>query len=160
MNYQTTLEVECAIAKHFNIRINLIIPNVSWGFFIHECDLLVVSKSGYLTEVEIKISLADLKKDIKKRHGHRDDRIKNLYFAIPSKMVKHIEYIPLHAGILSITSKGKVFELTKPKINTAAKPISIEDKLKLLRLGTMRIWGLKKKLIDIKNKEIKNAKEI
>jgi hypothetical protein len=154
MNFQTTLEIEWAIAfKHFGIRTHIIIPNVSWGFNIHECDLLVISKLGYLTEVEIKISLADLKKDKEKRHGHYDNRIKALYFAIPSKMAKHIEHIPLHAGILAITSKGKVFELAKPKININAKPISIEDRLKLLRLGTMRIWGMKKKLIDIKNKE-------
>lgn len=155
MNYQTTLEIEYALSKYFNIRINIVIPNVSWGFDIHECDLLVVSKLGYLTEVEIKISLQDLKKDSKKRHGHRDDRIKALYFAIPSKMAKYIEYIPPHAGILVINSKGKVFLLSKPKLNSKARVMNIEDKLKLLRLGTMRIWGLKKKIIDFKNKENK-----
>ena len=158
MNYQTTIEIEYAVARHFGIRTHLIIPNVSWGFFIHECDLLIVSKSGYLTEVEIKISASDLKKDVEKKHGHKDDRIKNFYFAIPQKLHKdkYIEFIPENAGILIVNERGYINVWRKPLINKNAKSISIDDELLLARLGTMRIWGLKKKLIDIKNKSIKN----
>jgi len=36
-------DIEIAIANLFNPRKNLIIPRVSWGFAIHECDVLIVS---------------------------------------------------------------------------------------------------------------------
>jgi len=63
-----TSDIEFAVAKYFNFRKNLIVPNVSWGFNIHECDLLIVRKSGYAIEVEIKISKSDFKADFKKIH--------------------------------------------------------------------------------------------
>jgi hypothetical protein len=152
MKYQTTKEIELKIAYHLGIRENLIVPNVSWGFNIHECDLLSISSKGYLTEVEIKISLSDLKKDKEKYHGHYDDRIKYLYFAIPAKLAKHIEYIPKRAGIFIITTKGRVYKIAKPKYNKKANPISDKDKYKIARLGALRIWKLKEKIIESKSK--------
>ena len=35
-------EIELAIAKYFDIRKNIIIPNISYGFNIHECDLFIM----------------------------------------------------------------------------------------------------------------------
>ena len=63
-----TIEVEVAIMQHFDVRRNVIVPNVSWGIFrpgigqLHEIDLLVLSGSNYATEVEIKVTKADLKR--------------------------------------------------------------------------------------------------
>ena len=61
----TTLEVELSLMKHFNFRENVIVNGVHWGMVIngkplHECDLLILSKANYATEVEIKISKSDL----------------------------------------------------------------------------------------------------
>jgi hypothetical protein len=141
----TTKKIEIIVSTHIGIMQNLIIPNVSWGFCIHECDLLCVSKNGYLTEIEIKISLSDLKKDLEKRHGHRDDRIKYFYFAIPSKLAKHIEYIPARAGIFVINSFGRIFKIKNAIKNGLARSISIEDRYKLARLGTLRYWLYRQK---------------
>lgn len=64
-----TIELEIAIMEYFGIRQNLIVPNVSWGMNgLHECDVLILSKAGYATEVEIKISKPDLLKDRDKKH--------------------------------------------------------------------------------------------
>lgn len=59
---KTLYEIEVALAKssYFNFVKNIIAFNVNgissklaiW----HECDMLVLSKSGYLTEIEIKRS--------------------------------------------------------------------------------------------------------
>ena len=77
-NYIPTLyEMECAVARYMDFRTNLVVPNVSWGFEVHECDLLIVTKTGYAYEVEIKRSKADLKKDIEKKHGHNS---RGVYF--------------------------------------------------------------------------------
>src|SRR5262245_35861210 len=98
----TALEIETIIAYKFGVRRNIIVPNVSWGLGLHECDILIVSQSGYATEVEIKISKYDLKKDLVKGHGHANDKIKYLVFAIPEKIEQHIDLIPAEAGIIVI----------------------------------------------------------
>jgi len=101
----TSTDIELELANYFNPRSNLIIPNVSWGFNIHECDLLVVSPAGYITEVEIKISKSDIRADLKKRHKHFDTRIKRLFFAIPYNLQDYADLIPEHAGILAIDDR-------------------------------------------------------
>jgi len=122
-----TIEMEIAVANHFNARQNLIVPNVSWGFCIHECDLLIVTKAGYLYEVEIKVSRGDLKNDMKKQHNHYDSRIKNLYFAIPKKLEKDIEFIPKEAGIMLVHKKETdpllVEKWRLPKITTEVETV-------------------------------------
>jgi len=147
----TTAEIEIAIANHFGIRTNLIVPNISWGFGIHECDLLIVSRSGYCTEVEIKISAADLKKDMLKQHDHSSAKIKYLYFAIPSYLAQYIEYIPKKAGIFIITSKRRVFCIAKPVQSNSCRAITLQEQYEVARLGALRIWGLKRRCISYKS---------
>ena len=83
----TAKDIEISVAKYMDPRVNLIVPNASWGLGLHECDLLVISKAGYASEVEIKVSKADLLRDREKRHGHASDRIKALWFALPEAKV-------------------------------------------------------------------------
>lgn len=73
MKYQTTKEIEFACIKHvWNGGSYLIIPNVKDGFFgKREADLLVITPSNYLFEIEIKISMADLKKMVKKIYCYK-----------------------------------------------------------------------------------------
>ena len=60
-------EIERIIVAYLGgVRTNIIVPNLSWGFFNHEADLISVDKNGYLTEVEIKRSFEDFKADFKK----------------------------------------------------------------------------------------------
>ena len=78
MAADTTLsitQVELGLAKYFDLRKNIIVTNVSWGMLLHEADLLILSKSGYLTEVEIKRSWSDFLADFKKTHTHDDPKI-------------------------------------------------------------------------------------
>ena len=78
-------EIERMLARYFDLRTNLVVPNVSWGFFSeHEADLVVVTKAGYLTEVEIKRSWTDFLADFKKRFYHADPRIAKFYYAVPA----------------------------------------------------------------------------
>lgn len=157
MNKVSTIEMEEAVARHFGIRQNIIVPNVSWGFYIHECDLLIIRKSGCLLEVEIKITKADLKKDLKKEHQHIDGRIKELWFAIPEYLEDSIEYIPKHAGIITVydnewTKSLCCHTLRDPIVNNKAEKLYENEKFMIARLGTMRIWGLKRKIIDMRKK--------
>lgn len=161
INRITTTEIETRVAGYFNYRKNIIVPNVSWGIGIHECDLLVIRDSGYAIEVEIKISKSDLRADAKKRHQHRDlsNRIKELYFAIPDYLEDCIEYIPERAGVLVLTRNEWGLQCCtkrRAKINTNCRQFTTEEKLKVAHLGTMRIWNLKR---QIKREAAKRKKE-
>jgi hypothetical protein len=138
------IDIECAVASYFNWRVNLIVPNVSWGMFIHECDLLIVTKAGYCYEVEIKTSRSDLKADIKKRHGHKSELIKKLYFAIPEYLTDCTEFIPAHAGIITVSAEGGFCQVIRePQVN-GGRSLSEQERFQVARLGTMRIWSLKR----------------
>ncbi len=74
----TAHDIQAAVARmffpcrdksaYFN---NLLIPNVSWAFFARrEADLIVITKKGYLDEIEIKVHASDIKADHKKKHNH------------------------------------------------------------------------------------------
>lgn len=158
----TTQEIEVALANFINPRVNLVVPNVSWGFFNHECDMLAVSKSGYATEYEIKISKADLKADFKKEHGHTDHRIKALYYVMPHYMKECADLIPEEAGIIFVQEEttgymrsngeryDKVFlgcRIFRHAVESKT-PYKFTDaeKFQIARLGAMRIWGMKEKL--------------
>jgi len=144
-----TKVMEIALAKYFDPCKNLIVPNVSYGMIRYECDLLLMSKSGYLTEIEIKISKQDLKKDRKKRHNHDSRKIKYLYFAIPYKLIEDKD----KAGIIVVKNNLRNFNpfykqrniceiIRKPKILNKYK-LSDKEKFKLARLGAIRVWKLK-----------------
>ena len=77
-----------------------------------------------------------------------------MYFAIPKKLLKDIEHIPEKAGILVCEIrewKGEKFYVAelerKARVNKADK-LTMTDKYELARLGALRVWNLKKKLIE------------
>ncbi len=151
---KTAEDIEIALARHFDTRRNLMIPNASWGFgFRHEIDLLMISKSGYVTEIEIKVSKYDLKRDQKKQHGHGGPRIKAVYFAMPSAMARWIEFVPKDAGVLVVTSAGKVFEIAKPKRNMNARPFSESERVDVLRGLALRYWDLKRNIWEWRTRQ-------
>jgi len=161
VNKITTLEMEIAIFNYFNPRQNIIIPNMFWSHFNHELDMCIISKRGYITEVEIKVSKYDLIKDKLKRHGHFSQDIKRLFFAIPEGLLCHREHIPERAGILiaghrnSKTSKDKILKLRiyrLPQPYYQARKLTDEEVFDFTRLGTMRLLGLKKKIFRLKRR--------
>ena len=117
----STIGIEIAVSKYFNFRSNLIVPNISWGFNIHECDLFVVRKSGMAIEIEIKIIKSDFLKDLQKWHQHKDNRIREFYYAMPESLYEKIkDLITEHAGIIickKINNNVKCWIEKKAKIN-------------------------------------------
>jgi hypothetical protein len=147
MNYETSWEMEVAIANHFHTTTHVIVPNVSWGMFGYELDLCVLNvRSLYASEVEIKISKSDLKRDALKQHEHDRNRnlIRQLWFAMPEKIKGCEQFVPERAGIMYVDQKGRVIVFKQPAINKFARKWSYEDAFKLARLGTLRTWNLKR----------------
>jgi len=167
----TAATVELAVAKFFDYRQNLIIPNLSHGAGLHECDMVILMRSGYAYEVEIKVSASDIKSDLKKKHGHESELIKLFYFAIPESLVTYADLIPNHAGIIKVSrevgpeykysetygpretgnkvSRDCVEIFRAPKVNRNARRWTDAERFNLIRLSTMRIWSLKDKLLRV-----------
>jgi hypothetical protein len=159
---KTILEVECAVLNYLDERQNLVVPNVSWGIkynklSLHECDVLCLSKDGYATEYEIKTSKQDLLKDKDKEHGHKHPLIRRLYFAVPSDLLYFAkENLPENIGIISCfyTKKGVPYaeHIRHASINSYAVKWDDVLRLKLLKLGCMRLKGFKLRELRRKRK--------
>jgi len=79
-----------------------------------ESDLLILTKSGYWYEYEIKISRADFKNDFKHKTDKHNKCLQNFgyvrkpnyfYYAVPENMVS-IDEVPEYAGLVYITEYG------------------------------------------------------
>lgn len=143
-----TSDVESAVAKYFNPRINLIVPNVYWGLgFSYELDLLICSQSFYCTEVEIKVSKSDIKAEQNKRHTHRDNKIKRFFYAVPWYL-QDCEYLPSNCGLIVVDDNLRCKTMRPPRVNRFARRLTPDEHIKLLELGCMRIWTLKETIAD------------
>jgi len=166
-------KIELAIMNHhdFNFRQNLIVFRVMGGFSLvvnHECDCLIMSKAGYLTEIEIKRSYADFLNEFKKDHKHNDSKIAHFYFMVHESFYeKVLAYLIDHklvpSGIYVYDDNCKIaigntsFEI-RDKIGNAndiylyylgsgARKLFIEEQYQLARLGAMRYKTMTEKLL-------------
>lgn len=155
---QTIDQIEVAIAFAFGVRNNIIVPNVSWGFFAtHEADLLIINKSGYLTEVEIKRSWQDFLKDFKKHTTHDEGKVMWKYFAVPEILCEKVwNYLCDNDhkdwGLILYNEIGgawiKYYPTPYPR-SSPSKKLTLEERFAIARLGAMRIWTLKGKLASM-----------
>jgi len=166
----TTDWMEIVLSNFFDIRRNFIVPRVSWGLNgEYEKDLVVVYPSGWATEIEIKISKADLKSDLKKPHSHDSILMRKLYFAIPETMNKEdvISLIPEKAGIIVINNsyipnkKNSIDNLMggwnahivrECIINKKSRKLTEVEIKKIQRLGYLRYWSQARKIFIKKQK--------
>ena len=150
-----TRDMELALVRYLNNRVNFIIPNVFWGLnFNYELDLMVVKNSGYAYEIEIKTSISDLKAEKWKKNKHYSNRIKQLYFAIPWVLLQKAEpLIPERAGIYTVDEYSRVRLYRKPKINVNARRLTEKEIIKLGKLSNMRMWNA----IETLNQRIKDG---
>lgn len=144
----TAQDLEILVALHFGMRQNVVVPNVSWGLGLrYEADVVVLRPSGYALEVEIKCTRADVRADLKKDHQHDSIWFRQLWFCVAPGL-EDMPEIPAKAGIL--VARGEplsVLEtLRAPRVNTQARRLPEAKQKKLLELGCMRIWTLKRAL--------------
>lgn len=166
-----TLEVETRLMYYFEFVRNMIVPAVTnSGTLRFEADLLILSPAGYATAVEIKVSKADLRKDLQKNHikriGERLEHsgkdafkwyyepLKFFYYAVPKKLEQAaLEQIPDFCGLLVLNDNGRYIEVNKvrePRQLFKTKWTEREI-FNVLRVGVMRIPGLKSNTISLQN---------
>jgi len=159
-----TLEMEVGLMEYYCVGANMVVPNVGWGMSLpgyralHECDLLVLSGSGYATEVGIKVDRQDLSMDKEEFEEHSHPFIKYLYFAVPDYLKGvALGVVPERAGVLVVTRKFyntdqfdyrfSVECIRKAKSNRGCVKWDEEHRNTLLRLGVYRILKLKQELV-------------
>ncbi len=144
-----TRALTCSQHSPFYYRRYLVVPNASWGLgFNHELDVLALSEAGYAHEIEVKISRADTRRDLDKRHGHYDSRIRCLWFAGPEALGPTLlELAPAHAGVIVVAEPvegrlyGRARILRKAKAATGSRKFTDAERMQLARLGLMRYWS-------------------
>ena len=151
-------DMEIAVAKLFNWRQNVIVPNVFWGLGLrYEADMFIVSPgSRKVREVEIKVTVADMKADAKKPHGHSElgRMVRQLYFAIPAKLLEKSGCLRKDAGIITVDETTELATIVRPaKIYRRSDGLSDDKYLKILHLGCMRIWSLKEHLSALQRRK-------
>lgn len=162
----TVKEIENIIVsnpKFFNIRNDIAIPNVSWSLLDYEADLLIVNKTGYVSEFEIKRSFEDLKHDFKKNKYHSSELIYKFYYVLPKSIeekamklfeehqndekyvsifgrsTENIKRIP---AVIWYEDNGKLTENKEPPhMFGKHRKLFLEEKLNLSRLISIRYWN-------------------
>ena len=153
----TSSDIERAITRTWPTRQNLLIPNVSHGYLPYgESDIIKVEKTGYLTEVEIKVSIGDLTREWNKRRWRMEwwveafrKTIRRYYVAVPKDLYVHATMvIPewVGAGIMTVENDPRAYAFTRvvAKPNKLAQKVTDKDKATLGRLGTLRYWDMRR----------------
>lgn len=154
LNKLTTADMEIALAVSKSSPCNFVknqtVAVRCSEIFGHETDFLSINKSGYVTEVEIKISKADFKKDFTKKHHHESGYIKYFYYAVPYYMVDFaLENLPENAGLLVVSPAlpvGKILVYKEAIAKKGARKVTDEHIAKIERLMSMRYWSLLKRV--------------
>jgi hypothetical protein len=127
-------EMALALSKHFDRYKNTVVPNTV-RFFRCEADLAVKYPSGWCSEVEIKVSKADLLKEFKsdsKAEKHKEliegvrtrkynkntraweegvqkHLVSKYWVAVPEELVElALQVVPEYAGVICVRAVNKV----------------------------------------------------
>jgi len=151
--------IQRALAHWINYRRHLCLPNVNGGLGLWsrgEMDFIAITGAGYIIEVEIKCTLADLRREWRsheKIHKHVrahtvDKGIRRFFICTPQKIAQlarfDIEAQPMlsYAGILSVSDEGNYVKMVRPAQNLkSARKLRPDEYMKIGHLATMRFWN-------------------
>ena len=139
----------------------------------HEADMLVMSKSGYLTEIEIKRSWRDFLADFKKHHHHeKGELVKYLYYCVPvslyDRVVEHLNGLDDFGvdGIVTYNEELRIdlrpYRHPSPDYKlhfSNGRKLFLEQRFELARFGAMRAVTLREKLVEAE-KELETLRVI
>jgi hypothetical protein len=112
-----------ALALYFEWWRNIIVPNIYIGGSFREIDLSILTPAGLLWAIEIKVSLADWKRDLGKGKYPSYCSPARFYYAVPDTIVKWSDdegtrtykrkpilpdWVPAHAGVIFIRNRRDI----------------------------------------------------
>lgn len=145
IGYWTSGRIRFALARYFNWRQHVMMSE--WTIDGGIADLLFISRSGYATEIEIKISRADWKAD---RHKQKFDRerphIARFFYAVPETLAdSQPEWTPEYTGLLIVRAAHNSYsfdEVTEARaaIRRPAQKMSDREIARVHRSAYFRFW--------------------
>ena len=168
----TVKDIQALLANHWGIRNHIIVPNVSWGLLDYEADLLIMNKTGYMTEIEIKRSWSDFLADFKKDDcAHKSEIVYQFWYCVPDAIYKDCieklkEVYPDkldRPNVISYSDSGVLnFHGKKASYCCRGKhrKLFLEEQLKLARLGTLRYWNSEFKRLRTDSEDVNNEELI
>lgn len=150
--------ITIALARWFNWFNNRVMTE--WDIGGGRADLIVISRAGYVTEVEIKVSRYDWEQDRTKRkwltepdlaqrvvYGSRDD-ISRFFYAVPETIVGFVpEWIPEGVGVLMIRRRksggDSVVQVRPAARRKGAKKLNEQEWERIQTNCYMRYWRIK-----------------
>ena len=169
-NMDTKLTVqeieEMIISNEVSLRNEIAIPNLSWGMLPYEADLVVINKTGYMREYEIKRSFQDLKADFKKKCYHDAEQVYEFFYVLPiSIKEKALELFRAHQcdvayikafgvsidpyealpAVIFYNDEGHIVDRTRfgSHLRGNHRKLYLEEKLTISRLLSIRYWRLR-----------------
>lgn len=150
----TEAEIQrCLATTLFHWRRHICVPNVDWGFLPWEADLVVLRPSGWCDEIEIKTSIADLRRDKHKlRHRlqpimtwEKYQRIRKRYYAAPAEVWAKVKDDDLPDGsgrivITDVDGRLRATIVVEAKIIPGSRRLNDSERFALARLGCLRYW--------------------
>lgn len=159
--------IQTEFAKNFSLmqKFEFVVPNCKLAYD-SECDLAAFTKSGFVHEFEIKISVADYKNESNKTvlvEGHfmkskrqfvKENKIEMLqngfcvpnYFSylVPDNLIS-VNEIPQFAGLYYVNEYGRIYCVRSPK-RLHKRKLDIEERYKQLRKLGYRYWSQRTKI--------------
>lgn len=144
-----TKVAEAVVCGIFPIPRHICVANVSWSLLPYEADLLALTASGYMVEVEVKVSLSDLKRDAAKRKWESRafrELVSRFYYAMPAALWAKPaaqEAVRPGAGAIVVehTQHGIRARVVREADRTGARALNERERFALARVGTFRAWG-------------------
>lgn len=119
--------------------------NVDNGYY--EADMILIQyASGFLQEIEIKVSIEDFAADFKKKIYHNHPHVRQFSYAMPTQMwreheaeiIKLLDTHGVKAGIIVVDEDGiKVVRRAKVRKNVGR--LKLSEMLYYLRIGCLKI---------------------
>ena len=154
------------ISNEVSLRNEIAIPNLYWGMLNYEADLVVINKTGYMREYEIKRSFKDLKADFKKKCYHDAEQVYQFFYVLPiSIKEKALELFRMHQtddayikafgistecheslpAVIFYNDDGYIVYRTRFSGHLCGnhRKLFLEEKLTITRLLSIRYWKLR-----------------
>lgn len=132
-----------ALAKHFDWYQNTMMTE--WFVDGGQADLIFVTRAGYLTEIEIKISLSDWNADqTKKKFQLPRPHVSRFFYAVPEPLIDRVpEWVSEEVGLLAVVERptyDSVREI-RPAKRKKSVPLRGDEIARIYRNGHARMWS-------------------
>lgn len=112
--------VEAAIRRHVDHRANMLIPEASIRYGLggkvgeYRADFMMITRAGYGTELEVKVSRADWRADLtKEKWVGMPNWVTRFIYVVPAALGIP-DFVPAHAGVWHVRPRPAPFAYEGP----------------------------------------------